>query len=114
LRKNQKAKLHQEASSLLERARETAKLKRIPAHAKNDIDAVFLKDGTRYEEIMDDLHEMHGALEEAGLTLADIGTDEAEIEKLKQASDRLNAPHRERLRRKQESRSMNDFGYDDL
>ena len=90
MNKRDRAKLKREALRLLERARKTAKLRRIPKAKADDVDAIFCRDGTRYEEIVDDLHDMRGELELTHITLADIGTDETELAKLKKASDRLN------------------------
>lgn len=73
-----------------------------------------MPDGSRYEEIMDDLADMKACLELGGFDLTDIGTDEAELAKLKKASDRLNVPHRERVRRAEADRSFRCFGDDDV
>lgn len=114
MNKKERAKHKREALHLLARARKTAKLRRIPRARKDDVDAIFLRDGTRYEEILDDLDEMREELKLAGLSLTDIGTDEAELSKLKKASDRLNAPHRARMRSEKARRALNDFGRDDV
>jgi phage terminase Nu1 subunit (DNA packaging protein) len=111
--KRTQAKHKREALRLLERARKTAKLRRIPKAKADDVDAIFLRDGTRYEEIMDDVDELRGELASAHLTLADIGTDETELAKLKKASDRLNEPHRLKMSKRESGRRMNDFGEDD-
>ena len=103
-----------EAQIFLESARKTSKLRCIPKPSKDDFDLRQLRDGSRYQEIIDDVEEMQDLLKAAGLTLSDISTDEAELGRLKAASDRLNAPHRERLRREEADRIANMIGDDSV
>ena len=107
----EKAKLKKEAKDMLARARRTAKMKTL-AHLRENKDGMLChRNGVRYEEITDDLADMQGALNAAGLTLADIGTDEKELSKLKAASVRLNAPHSAKVDREQAARRAR-FDYD--
>ena len=113
MNKRQREKHKRDALAYLESARKTAKLKRIPEPSEKNSDIILMPDGSRYGDIRDDLSDMKYELDVAGLTLADIGTDEQELVKLERESDRLNAPHRERMRRGALNQSFNDFGYDD-
>ncbi len=64
-------------------ARHTARLKEFPSTEH----AVAFDE---YESIDDDIDDMMLCLAEAKLTLADIGTDEEELEALREAEHRLN------------------------
>jgi len=110
LNKREIAKAKREALRYLERARRTAKLKTIPSPSEHDVDEILMPDGSRYEDINDDIADMRYQLEQARLTPADIGTDEEELRKLAAASTRLNEP----FRRRQESIRRNRvLDYDD-
>lgn len=84
-----------EAVRLLENARRTAKLEKIPDENEPGYD--------EYQEIEDDVADMRWHLGKVGLKTEDIGTDEHELAELKAQSDRLNAPYRRRLAKSEKS-----------
>jgi len=77
-----------EAVRLLERARRTSRLEKVPEEGEPGYDG--------YQEIEDDLSDMSWHLARAGMELEDIGTDEPELVALKRHSWRLNMPCRQR------------------
>ena len=97
----------------LERARKTSKLRRIPDASEEDVDLILLPDGSRYENILDDIEALQDQLKAASLTLADIGTDERELIRLEAASTRLNAPYAEKRRHREANRMAIVWGEDD-
>ena len=90
---NEKEDLKKSALRMLERARVTAKLEKIPDESEKD-GVIYMPDGSRYEDINDDISDLRYDLQSASLTLTDIGTSEEELGQLILAANRLNAPHR--------------------
>lgn len=93
---DEKEDLKKNALRMLERARVTAKLEKISNESEKD-GVIYMPDGSRYEDINDDIADLRFDLRSAGLTLADIGTTEEELGKLSSESFRLNAPHRAKM-----------------
>jgi len=78
-----------EAVRLLEQARRSSRLERVPEEEEPGYD--------EYHDIEHDIADMLGHLEHARLKLQDIGTDDAELAQLKAHSERLNELYRRRL-----------------
>lgn len=76
-----------QAMNFLACARHTARLKEFP-------NPEYVVAFDEYESIDDDIEDMKFHLQKAKLALADIGTDEKELEALREAEERLNASAR--------------------
>jgi hypothetical protein len=96
------------AINYLSCARHTARLKSFPDPEKH---AVAFDE---YESIDDDIEDMMLCLTEAKLTLADIGTDEEELDALREAEHRLNESARRQAIPSAVQVSKRELGDDDI